>query len=127
ELANRVQAMTMIALYLLLWIGYMFYAVTLSAPIVYFGRKRVLWNTLDLLALVLPFGVWVALMVSGEVGKSLANFGDYSLIAGSVAVAACIRVLVGKRFPAEPCSIVMLVMLCVVAACVYWWSPPLPE
>ena len=98
-----------------------------SAPIVWFGRKRAHWSLLDLLAFLLPFSVWGALMNAHSMGKSLANLGEPFFFAFAIPVAAIIRVIVGAHVEERACSISLVVLLNLVAASVYWWTPALPE
>src|SRR5579875_3567886 len=73
--------------------------VVLSAPILYFGRKRISWAKWLLLALVIPFLIWAGLMFSplSSGRKSLANLGEPIYISIAMPVFAIIRVLVGKK------------------------------
>jgi hypothetical protein len=127
QVANDARKVSPVTLYLVLWIEYVVLAAAMSFPAFYFGWKRTRWNTIDLLALALPFAVWLLLMQSGQVGKSLANYGECIWISAAVGVAAFVRVLVGERVPGESCSVALLATLCFFAACLYWWTPQLPE
>lgn len=48
----------------LIWSMHAVVGAALVAPILYFGRKRAGWANWELLALVIPFCVWVVLMLS---------------------------------------------------------------
>ena len=99
----------------------------LSAPIVLLGHKRVHWGLLDLLAFLLPFAVWGALMnVSGQ-GKSLANLAEPFFFALAIPVAALVRVILGPHAQERACTISLVCLMILVAASVYWWTPALPE
>ncbi len=118
----------MLILYLWIWILHAGIAAISTAPIVFLGRKRVHWSPYDLLAFVLPFSVWLVLMESSGVeGKSLANLGEPLYFSLSVPAAALMRVIVGNRVRVGICSISLVMLLCLVATCVYWWTPALPE
>ena len=71
----------------------------LAAPILYFGRKRAGWANWQLLALLIPFSVWVVLMLSplSAGRKSLANLGEPIYISFAMPVLALLRVAIGKR------------------------------
>lgn len=111
-----------------LWALYSAVAAILSAPIVIVGRKYVHWSKWDLLAFALPFSTWLALMESPmATGKSLANLIEPVFFSFGVPVAALMRVLVGDRVAEKVCSAVLVALLCFAAACVFWFTPPLPE
>jgi hypothetical protein len=98
-----------------------------SAPIVLLGRTRVHWSLVDLLALLLPFAVWGALCDFYSEGKSLANLGEPFFFSFAIPVAALTRVIIGAHVNERACSISLVVLLSLVAAGVYWWTPALPE
>ena len=110
-----------------IWVVHSVIGAVLSAPVVYFGRRRVHWGLLDLLAFLLPFAVWEALMVISGIGKSLANLIEPFLFSLAIPLAAFVRVLVGSRDRERAWSIGLVFLLCLVAASVYWWTPALPE
>jgi hypothetical protein len=113
---------------LYIWTIHAAIGATLSAPVVFLGRERARWSRWDLLAFVLPFGVWLGLMVAlGGAGKSLANLGEPFYFSLAIPVAALVRVVLGPRVPGRACSLVLVALLCLTAAGVYWWTPPLPE
>jgi hypothetical protein len=110
-----------------IWTFHSLIGAVLSAPIVFLGRKRVHWGLLDLLAFLLPFAVWGALMkVSGQ-GKSLSNLAEPFFFGFAIPVAALVRVIVAAHVEERRCSISLVVVLILVAAGVYWWTPALPE
>jgi hypothetical protein len=114
---------------LLIWMVHAVIAAIPSAPIVFFGRKRVRWRFWELLVLVLPFIVWCLLMFSelSTGRKSLSNLGEPVCFALAVPVAALVRVAVASRIPERPCAAVLIAMACMVAAGVFFVVPPLPE
>ena len=99
----------------------------LSAPIVLLGHKRVNWGLLDLLAFLLPFAVWGALMNLSGQGKSLANLAEPFFFGLAIPVAALVRVILGPHAQERACTISLIGLLILVAASVYWWTPALPE
>ncbi len=99
----------------------------LSSPVVFLGRKRVHWGRLELLAFLLPFAVWAALMNESSTGKSLGNLGEPFLFAVAIPVAAMVRVIVGAHVEEKVMSIILVASLCLCAAGVYWLTPALPE
>lgn len=101
----------------------------LSAPILFFGRKRVGWARWEMLALVVPFCVWVLLMLSplSTGRKSLANLGEPVYISFAMPVLALLRVALGKRLTERAYAASFITALCVVAAAVFFMVPFKPE
>jgi hypothetical protein len=110
-----------------IWAVHSAIGAVLSAPIVLLGRRRVHWGLLDLLAFLLPFAAWLALMYTSRVGKSLANLGEPIFFGLAIPFAALVRVIVGAHIEERACSIGLVGLLSLVAAGVYWWTPSLPE
>ncbi len=112
----------------MIWAMHAGIAAVLSAPIVLLGRGRVDWEVWELLILVLPFIVWFMLMFSDlAIGKSLANLGEPFFFALAVPVAALARVAVGSRIDERICAVVLIALMCLVAAGVFFLVPSLPE
>jgi hypothetical protein len=113
----------------LLWLAHAGIAAVLSAPIVYFGRKRVHWRPWELLALLLPFAIWTLLMFSklSTSKKSLANLAEPFYFALSIPLATMVRVAIGSRISERACAACILTTLCVVAALMFFFVPCLPE
>jgi hypothetical protein len=110
-----------------IWTVHSLIGAVLSAPIVFMGRKRAHWGLLDLLAFLLPFAVWCALMKVSSQGKSLSNLGEPFFFGFAIPIAALVRVIVGAHVDERRCSTSLIVLLILVAAGVYWWTPSLPE
>jgi len=113
--------------FLWLWVLHSVTGAVLSAPVVYFGRKRVHWSALDLLAFLLPFAVWVALMNASSMGKSLANLIEPVFFSFAIPIAALVRLMAGAQAKERAWSIGLVALLCLTAAGVYLWTPALPE
>jgi hypothetical protein len=110
-----------------IWLYHTAIGASLSAPVVFFGRKRVRWSLLDLLAFFIPFGVWVSLMRASDAGKSLANLAEPCFFGFAIPVAASVRVIVGAHVKERAATIGLVALLSLIAAGVYWWTPILPE
>jgi hypothetical protein len=110
-----------------IWTGHAMIGSLLSARIVLFGRRRVHWESLDLLAFLLPFATWVALMNYSSVGKSLGNLAEPMLLSLTFPIAALLRVGVGTRINQRLCSIGLVTLLCITSAAVHRLTPSLPE
>jgi peptidoglycan/LPS O-acetylase OafA/YrhL len=113
----------------LIWSMHAVVGAALAAPILYFGRKRVGRANWELLALVIPFGVWVLLMLSplSAGRKSLANIGEPIYIGFAMPGLALMRVAIGRRLSERACAIGCITLLCVIAATVFFTVPLKPE
>ena len=95
----------------------------LSAPILFFGRKRVGVALWEFLALIIPFLVWMALMLSplATGRKSLANLGEPIYISFAMPVLALIRVAIGTKISERVCAVSFISFLSIVAAAVFFF------
>lgn len=115
---------------IMMWFAHALVAVVLSAPVVILGRHRVQWRFSDVLALVLPFAVWILLTLAHyrlfkmPSGKHPAEIWFISL---AIALAALMRVMIGRLFRESRTSACLVLALCVVAAAFYFLMPPIPR
>ena len=116
---------------LLVWSLQFGIAAVLSAPFVFFGRKRAQWRWWELLAFVLPFAVWLLLTDSSlSIGrKGYGNLNEIFYLALGVPLAAMVRVAIGPR-PAVRAHVgwvaaALVGVLCVAAAAVFFLVPPI--
>ena len=112
-----------------MWFAHSAIGLVLAGPILFLGRKRAGWASWELLALVIPFCVWAALMVSplSAGKKSLGNIGEPVYISFAMAVLALVRVAVGRRLSERAYAITFITVLCVVAAATFFMVPFKPE
>jgi uncharacterized membrane protein len=100
----------------------------LSAPIVFFGRKRVHWKLWELAAFVLPYCTWMVLLFLGATpSKTLANLVEPLLIGAVIPLAALVRALIGVRITESLSAGTLVGVLCGIAAGLAMFTPPLPE
>jgi hypothetical protein len=113
----------------LIWLAQAVIGAALSAPILFFGRKRIGWANWQLLALIIPFVVWMILMLSpfATGRKSLANLGEPVYISFAMPVLALLRVAIGTKITERVYAVAFISALCVVAAAVFFLVPFLPE
>ncbi|MHB1035546.1 MAG: hypothetical protein ACYC35_15055 [Pirellulales bacterium] len=112
---------------LVIWLIHFAIAAILCAPIVFFGRKRVHWRSWELLAVILPFSVWLLLMMSPlSMGrKTLGNIGEPFYFALGVPIAAIVRVSIGPPVVRQRLLIAAIIgTLCLVAAAIFFFVPP---
>jgi hypothetical protein len=113
----------------LIWFLHMVISVILAGPILWFGRKRIGWAGWQFLALVIPFCLWSALMLSplSADKKSLANLGEPVYISFTMPVLALLRIAVGRRLSEIVYAFVFISVLCVVAVATFFLVPFKPE
>lgn len=115
---------------LIAWVVHAAVAAVVASPVVCLARKRVHWRSWELLSLVIPFCVWMALMSSdmSTGSKTLSNLVlEPGILALAVALAALARVALSTSMSEKRASAVTLASLCLVAAGVFWFVPALPE
>jgi peptidoglycan/LPS O-acetylase OafA/YrhL len=122
--------MSTIPLFLIAWAIHLLVAAVVVAPVVVFTRNRVNWRFWELLALVLPFCIWLALMLSDRSAgsKSLSNFVvEPGILAATVAIGALARGAISRRISDNWAFGAALAGICAAAALVFRFVPTLPE
>ena len=116
-------------IFLKIWLVQAAIGGALSAPILFFGRKRVGVALWELLALVVPYLVWMILMLSplATGRKSLANLGEPIYISFAMPVLALVRVAIGTKINERVCAASLITFLSIVAAAIFFLVPFLPE
>jgi hypothetical protein len=111
-----------------IWFLHAVFGFVLSAPIAYFGRKRVDWHFLDLLVFVLPFGIWASLIFSelGN-GKSMANLVEPFYFAFFIPLTVVGRVIIGRLINERLSGWSMTIVMCILAAATFFIVASLPE
>jgi hypothetical protein len=111
----------------ILWGVHAILPLVVSSPLLYLGRHRAKWQAYDLLALVLPFLVWLFCMAAFGANKSLSNLGECFLISIAIPFAAATRIALGYRQRQWIYSAFIIFALCLVAVAIYFLIPSLPE
>ncbi len=113
----------------LIWFVHVAIGIFLAGPILLLGRKRVGWASWQVLALVIPFAIWAALMLSplSDGRKSLANLGEPVCISFAMPVLALLRVAVGRRLSERVCAFGVISALCIIAVATFFMVPFKPE
>ncbi len=111
------------------WILQTIVAAVPTALVVVLARRRVHWNAWELLAFFLPFLVWTLLMFSDlSTGrKSLANLTEAAGLGIAISGAAIVRAVYGSRVKEPGFAWVLIGVLCIVAAGLFFFVPLLPE
>lgn len=110
--------------------AYLIVSAVLTGPIAILGSRLVHWRPLDLLAFVLPFATWLALMYFGfhQSPKYWTNvIAEPMYIGFAVPIAAILRLIVNDRISESVCSASLIALLCLLAAALALLMPPLPE
>ena len=115
-----------IGYYLFVWIWYLV-PMILVLPMWYFGRYRVKWNIWDYSFLVVPYTVWFALMIYNDRGKTMSNLSEAIILGGIVLLAPIIRLIVSDKMDQNRLSLILMIVMCVVSWCVWFFMPSLPE
>jgi hypothetical protein len=119
----------MIETILRFWVLHVILTLLVASPILFFGRRRASWEPRDLLALVLPFGVWLTLMLTPwSRGKTFGNALVEGLwISAAVAAAALVRVWMTNVPPRRRYFWLVMAAMCLVGVIAFISTPPLPE
>jgi hypothetical protein len=93
------------------------------AFIVPLSRKRVRWQVWELAGLIFPYGIFAALMFSRLEPKNPLNFFDSVSVSFAIPIAALVRVGVGSGIGERLCAALLVCVLCIAAAAVYFTVP----
>ena len=122
--------MSTIPILLLAWIVQTIVAAIVLTPVLFLARKRVHWRPWELLSLVFPFSIWVALHLSplSTGWKSLANLAIEPAILGlALGVGALARVVMSRRMPEGKAALVAQFGVWAAAVVIFWAVPGLEE
>lgn len=110
-----------------LWLCHAFITAPVVAPIVWFSRHRVQWRRWELVAFLLPFAVWLALIYTGGRPKTIANLGECFIISIGIGIAAMVRATLGRSSDSPAVPALLVAALTGVAAAAYYFTPMWPE
>jgi hypothetical protein len=121
--------MNVIGLIFPMWVLHVVLTLLLASPVLLLGRRRAHWERRDLLALILPFAVWLTLMFSPLAhGKTFANALNEGLwMSAAIVVAALVRVWMSNLPHRRRYFPLLLAAVCVVGVIAFITTPPLPE
>jgi hypothetical protein len=119
----------MIGTIFLIWVGHAVIATLLSAPVVMLGRKRVHWQSWELMAFLLPFAFWLLLMVTplATGRKSVSNLVEPLFFSLAVPAVALLRVVIGTRRSEKALACCLLALVCLGAVSSFFIVPCLPD
>jgi len=129
RLHSRMGTTSTVFLIFLIWLAHAAIGMGLSAPILFLGRRRIGWARWERLAVVIPFCVWLLLMLSrlSTGRKSLANLGEPLCISLAMPVLALVRVALATKISERVYACSFIAALSVLAAAVFFMVPFLPE
>ena len=114
-----------------MWVIQAGVAAVLSLPIVLLSRHLVHWRAWELLALVFPFCVWIALWSfwpGPSSAKGISNgFVEPIVVGLAVPAAALFRVKLARGSEGDKAvfAVIVLASLCVAAGIIYFVAPNL--
>ncbi len=123
--ADCAAVLAMISCY---WIPFLFPSLPVCLVVWFLGRKRVQWNKLDYLILLVPYLAYMALAILVNLPKSLSNVAiELPCLGLAVNLAPIIRLVLSKKWNGRVVAATLLVVACAVAAGIYFSIPSLPE
>lgn len=113
-----------------LWALYAIIPAFITAPIVFWSRHRVHWYPWELLAFILPFGIWLTLSwmrFAPSPPKGLDNLIESFYLGLGIPLVALIRAVVGRGCTTYERGFAgaLLLLLCGLAAAIYFLIPDL--
>jgi len=93
----------------------------------FLGRKRVEWNGLDFVILVVPYLTWMLSAAVIDRPKSMSNVVELLCLGLAAALAPIIRLALPKTWNGKAVAAVLLLAACAVALGIYLFVPCLPE
>jgi hypothetical protein len=110
------------------WIAFLFPSLPVCLAVWFLGRRRVPWNKLDFLILLLPYFAYMALAILVNLPKSLSNVAiELPCLGLAVNLAPIIRLVLPKKWNGRIIATTLLILACAVAAGIYFSVPCLPE
>src|SRR6266403_836636 len=112
-------------LFLVIWLVHAAVGAALATPVLFFGRRRVAWTNWLLLALIIPFCVWMVLVLSPlSIGRrSFRYLGEPILISLAMPVLAIVRVAARGTFSQLRNAATLITVLCAVAVTAFFALP----
>jgi hypothetical protein len=109
------------------WLAHAVITLPVVVPVVWFTRRFVRWYWWELTVFVAPFAVWLALMNSGPLPKTLANLGEAAFVSVAIVVAAVLRAAVARVTARRITPLLLILGVTACAVVVYYLTPMWPE
>ena len=110
------------------WILFLIPSLPVCLAIWFLGRRRVQWNKLDFLILLVPYLAYMILAIVVNLPKSLSNVGvELPCLGLAVDLAPIIRLVLPKKWNGRIIAAILPIVACTVAVGIYLSVPCLPE
>jgi len=110
------------------WIPFLILSLPVCLAVWFLGRRRVQWNKLDFLILLVPYLAYMILAIVVDLPKSLSNVAiELPCLGLAVNFAPIIRFVLPSKWNGRIIAATLLIVACAVAAGVYFSVPCLPE
>ena len=111
-----------------LWLAFLIPAAPSAAACWFFGRRRVTWLKWEYTLLLVPYLIWLLLVMIQDKGKSLSNVAAEPFYLGcGVALACVVRVVIGRKWKEETLAAWLFAACCLSAIALWAFMPTLPE
>jgi len=112
-----------------MWALHVMLTLIYASPVLFFGRHRAHWERRDLFGLVVPFLVWLSLMLTPWArGKTFGNaLAEGLWLSVALVIAACVRVWMSNIRERRCYFWPLLCAVCLVGAIAFMVTSPLPE
>ncbi|MCP4327265.1 MAG: hypothetical protein GY791_02355 [Alphaproteobacteria bacterium] len=104
------------------------------APVCVFGGIALLvgWKRVKLLAtdyaiVVVPYGVWLCLLLYDDSGKTIANLIESLFLGAAAAFLVLIRIIIAASPSERSVSSAVLIVPCLIAIGIWGFAPPFAE
>jgi hypothetical protein len=111
----------------ILWLGHAVITLPVVAPVVWFTRRFVRWHWWELTVFLVPFAVWLTLIISGALPKTLANLGEAVYVSAAIVVAAILRAALARIAGSRMVPALLIASVTACAVGVYYFTPMWPE
>ena|SRR5687767_7282645 len=110
-----------------LWIGHGVITLPVLVPLVWLTRRFVRWHWWELTVFVVPFAVWLGLMTSGALPKTLANLAEAAHVSVAIVVGVILRAALARVADSRIVAVVLILSVTACAVGVYYFTPMWPE
>ena len=128
-IAVGIVALALAAIFALpFWILFLIPSLPVCIAAWFHGRRRVQWNKLDFLILLVPYLAYMILAIVVNLPKSLSNVAiELPYLGLAVDLAPIIRLVLPAKWNGRTIAATLLIVACAVAAGIYFSVPCLPE
>ncbi len=92
------------------WIPFLIPSLPVCLAVWFLGRKRVQWNKLDFLILLVPYLAWMTLEIVADLPKSLANVVELFYVGLAVDLGPIIRLVLPAKWNGRIVAATLLIV-----------------